>query len=92
MGSPWKSWAWSTTNWHPEDMPARPVAIPHVAVQRIATASQLHAIIRPQLKQTGADPSDVHNYRPVSNLALMAKIVEKQVCQQLVASLSIWSC
>jgi len=36
--------------------------------------SQRHAIIRPRLKKAGADPSDVKNYRPVSNLAFMAKI------------------
>ena len=39
--------------------------------------SQRHAIIRPRLKKAGADPSDVQNYRPVSNLAFMAYIVEK---------------
>ena len=39
--------------------------------------SQRHAIIRPRLQKAGADPSDVQNYRPVSNLAFMAYIVEK---------------
>jgi len=47
--------------------------------------SQRHAIIRPRLKKAGADPSDVQNYRPVSNLTFMSKIVERLVCRQLVA-------
>ena len=46
--------------------------------------SQRHAIVRPRLKKAGADPSDVQNYRPVSNLAFMAKIVEKLACHQMV--------
>ena len=49
--------------------------------------SQRHAIIRPRLKKAGSDPSDVQNYRPVSNLTFMSKIVERLVCHQLVAFL-----
>ena len=47
--------------------------------------SQRHAIIRPRLKKVGSDPSLVQNYRPVSNLTFMSKIVERLVCHQLVA-------
>jgi len=47
--------------------------------------SQRHAVVRPRLKKAGADPTDVQNYRPVSNLAFMAKVVEKLACHQLVA-------
>jgi len=47
--------------------------------------SQRHAIIRPRLKKAGSDPSLVQNYRPVSNLTFMSKIVERLVCHQLVA-------
>jgi len=46
--------------------------------------SQRHDIIRPRLKKADADPSDIQNYRPVSDLAFMAKIVEKLACHQLV--------
>ena len=49
------------------------------------SVSVSHAIIRPRVKKAGVDPSDVKNYRPVSNLAFMAKIVEKLACHQLVA-------
>jgi len=46
--------------------------------------SQRHAIVRPRLKKAGADASDVQNYRAASNLAFIAKVVEKLVCHQLV--------
>ena len=35
-------------------------------------SSQRHAIITPRLKKPGADPADVQNYRPVSNLTFMS--------------------
>jgi len=47
--------------------------------------SQRHAIIRPRLKKPGSDPSDVQNYRPVSNLTFVSKVVEKLVCHRLVS-------
>jgi len=46
--------------------------------------SQRHAIIRPRIKKAGLDTSDAQNYRPVSNLTFMSKIVERLVCRQLV--------
>ena len=45
--------------------------------------SQRHAVVRPRLKKAGADPTDVQNYRPVSNLAFMAKVVEKLASHSL---------
>ena len=33
------------------------------------------------------DPADVNNYRPISNLTIMSKTVERLVCHQLVAYL-----
>ena len=35
--------------------------------------SQRHATIRPRLKKPGSDPSDVQNYRPVSNFTFVSK-------------------
>ena len=49
--------------------------------------SQRHAIVSPCLKKVGADTTDVKNYRPVSNLTFISKIVERVVCNQLVAYL-----
>ena len=46
--------------------------------------SERHAIIKPRIKKASSDPSAVQNYRPVSNLTYMSKIVERLVCHQLV--------
>ena len=51
--------------------------------------SQRHAIATPRLKKPGADQKDVKNYRPISNLTFMSKIVEKLVCRQLFAHLEL---
>jgi len=50
--------------------------------------SQRHATVIPRLKKSGADPADVKNYRPISNLTYMSKVVERLVCRQLVAYLN----
>ena len=39
--------------------------------------SQRHAIESPRLKKVGADTADVKDYRPVSNLTFISKIVER---------------
>ena len=49
--------------------------------------SQRHATVVPRLKKANADQTDVKNYRPISNLTFMSKVVERLVCQQLVAYL-----
>ena len=46
--------------------------------------SQRHAVITPILKKSSLDPGDVKNYRPVSNLTFMSKIVERMVSEQMV--------
>ena len=45
--------------------------------------SQKEAIVPPVLKKHGLDSSDMKNFRPVSNLSFMSKIVEKVVAKQL---------
>ena len=47
--------------------------------------SQWHAIVTSRLKKADMNPCDAKNYRPVSNLTCMSKIIEKLVCRQLVA-------
>ena len=37
---------------------------------------QRHAVITPRLKKAGADQADVQNYRPISNLTFMSKVIE----------------
>ena len=49
--------------------------------------SQRHAVVTPILKKPGLDPDDAKNYRPISNLSYMSKLVERMVSQQLTAYL-----
>ena len=42
-----------------------------------------HAVIQPLLKKPGLDPSLPNNYRPISKLPFMSKMLEKVVCEQL---------
>ena len=49
--------------------------------------SQCHALVTPRLKKANADPADPKNYRPISNLTFLSKVLERLVCQQLVAFL-----
>jgi len=49
--------------------------------------SQRLALVTPRLKKANADPSEVKNYRPISNLSFMSKVVERLVCRQLMSFL-----
>ena len=50
-------------------------------------ASQKTAIIRPLLKKPNLNPECLPNYRPVSNLSFISKLLERVVLQQLTAHL-----
>ena len=41
------------------------------------------AIIKPLLKKPSLDQNDLKNYRPVSNLTFLGKLIEKAACTQL---------
>uniref|UniRef100_A0A671W597 Reverse transcriptase domain-containing protein n=1 Tax=Sparus aurata TaxID=8175 RepID=A0A671W597_SPAAU len=41
------------------------------------------ALVTPILKKPGLDPDDLHNYRPISNLHFLSKILERAVATQL---------
>jgi len=45
--------------------------------------SQKHAIVTSLLKKMGLDSSDMNNFRPVSNLSFISKVVERVVTSQL---------
>ena len=45
--------------------------------------SQKHALVTPLLKKPGLDTSNMANFRPVSNLSFMFKVVEKAFSRQL---------
>lgn len=46
------------------------------------------AYISPRLKKPGLDDGDVCNYRPISNLPVMAKLIERLVAKQLISYLN----
>jgi len=46
------------------------------------------AIVRPLLKKPSLDPNTLNNYRPVSNLSFISKLLERIVLNQLNAHLS----
>ena len=46
-------------------------------------ASQKTAFVSPRLKKRGLDSSDNKNFRPVSNLSFLSKLLEKVVASQL---------
>ena len=48
----------------------------------ILPASQKEAIVIPALKKSGLDTDDMKNYRPISNLSFMSKVVEKLIFEQ----------
>src|SRR5208282_6107276 len=51
--------------------------------------SQRHAIVTPLLKKSSLDPGELKNYRPVSKLTFVSKIVEKLISEQLLEYLRV---
>ena len=47
-----------------------------------------HALVKPLLKKTNLDHNVLQNYRPVSNLPFLSKIIEKTVCNRLIEHLN----
>ena len=50
-------------------------------------ASQKVAVVKPHLKKRGLDMGDRKNFRPVSNLTFISKVMERIICTQLKAHL-----
>ena len=72
-----------------------PVLLPtiHTIVNKSLQSSQMphhlkRAIVKPIIKKSTLDPENMKNYRPVSNLAYICKIIEKVVVAQLDAHLT----
>ena len=42
-----------------------------------------HAILKPSLKKFNADPESLKEYRPISNLSFVSKLVERVALDQL---------
>ena len=51
--------------------------------------SQRHAIVRPLLKKQSLSPDELKNYRPVSNLTFISKVVERIIMNQIVDHLHL---
>jgi hypothetical protein len=52
-------------------------------------SSWRHAIVHPHLKRSNANPEDITNYRPVSNLPFLSKVLERIVSKQMVGYLDM---
>jgi hypothetical protein len=46
------------------------------------------AYITPLLKKVDLDPADIRSYRPISNLSMLSKLLERLVAKQLLAQLT----
>ena len=54
-----------------------------VFVECTFVSSEKLALLRPSLKKAGLDIEDMNNYRPISNLSFLSKIVERAILDQL---------
>ena len=45
--------------------------------------SQKFALVTPVIKKQSLDPDEPKNYRPISNLTLISKVIERLVCRQI---------
>ena len=48
-----------------------------------------HAIVSPRLKKACLDKNDIANYRPVSNLSFLSKLIERIAAKQLLSHLTL---
>ena len=51
--------------------------------------SEKHALIRPLLKKPGLDAENKSNYRPISNLSFLSKLLERAMLDQLLPFLKL---
>ena len=49
----------------------------------LVPSAKKHAVVTPILKKPNLDPDDVKNYRPISNLSFLSKLIERLVSKQL---------
>ena len=54
----------------------------------VVPATLKSAYICPTIKKSGLDAADAKNYRPISNLPVISKLLERLVAQQLIKYLS----
>ena len=64
-------------------LPAITDIINHSLASGVVPALMKHALVTPLLKKQSLDPNNAKNYRPVSNLSFLSKVLEKVVARQL---------
>ena len=52
--------------------------------------SQKETIIRPRLKKSSLDPADLTSFRPISNLSLISKLIERAAASRFTAHASLF--
>ena len=57
--------------------------INHSFSEEVFVASEKHALVHPLIKKDGLDIENLANYRPVSNLSFLSKIMERALLAQL---------
>ena len=48
-----------------------------------------HALVYPRIKKSSLDPHVLNNYRPISNLSYISKLVERVVAQRFTRHVSV---
>ena len=56
--------------------------IASLASSQFPTAHK-HALVTPILKKPSLDPAQLNNYRPISNLSFLSKLLERSVASQI---------
>ena len=57
-------------------------------VNRSLSTGCVPEVFTPRFKKVDLDPSDVRSYRPISNLSVISKLLEKLVARQLLSHLN----
>jgi len=72
----------------PSGSTVRDAPFQHVTVDGLRPGAFKAAYITPLLKKPGLDVGAVENYRPVSNLSDLSKLLERVVCNQVESHLA----
>ena len=70
-----------------EIAPAITSIVNHSMASGVVSSTLKMALVRPLLKKPNLDPGIMHNYRPISNLAYLSKILEHLVFNRLASYL-----
>ena len=60
-------------------IPVRRIAVQQISGFRCFPQDFKNAVVKPRLKKDGLDTSQIKNYRPVSNLSFISKLLERVV-------------